>query len=159
MRLSAAIALTFLTGCASLDNTSFAPLDAKLEATGSGGAQYLVLVNTSSQTLHHYRFTGEIQNDNTLMYMGNNSFSQLPSRAPATTYVFRGFGEVLEPGKEMRFRTQSGAGVQGSIHIPVSSIQISGTCDEGPFRQGWQMNGAGQLQPVGRKANGSPTPP
>lgn len=156
MALSAGIALVLSSGCASLQNTSFAPLAAKLESTGSGGSQYLVVINTSGQTLHHYHFTGEIQNNDTLMYMGNSSFSQLPNRVPATTYVVRGSGEVLEPGQEVRFRTQSGSGVQGSIRFPVSSLQISGSCDEGPFRQGWQADRAGQLQPFGRKANGSP---
>lgn len=150
MMLSGCFALAILTGCESLQNTSFAPLDAKLEPTHSGGAQYLVVINTSGQTLHNFRFTGDIQNDNTITYMGNDPASYLPNRLPATTYIFRGSGAKLEPGQEVRFKTNFGMGAEGSILYPVSRVQIAGICDEGRFRESWQIIGAGQPQPIGR---------
>ena len=48
-----------------------------------------------------------------------------------------------------RFRDRD---VNGEISIlkPVSRVQIVGSCDEGRFREDWQVPGFGQLQRMGR---------
>jgi hypothetical protein len=143
------IGLVFAAGCESTKTTSFAPLDLKLEPPPQGGAPSLVVINTSGQTLHHLRFTGDIQNNNTLTYPVDNFAPQLPNRGPMTTYVIRAFDATLESGQTMRFRTQSGQGVEVSIKIPASDILISGTCDEGSFREGWRISTTGEVQRAG----------
>lgn len=56
MLLTGCYGLAGLTGCESLQDTSFAPLGAKLEPIPGGGAHYFVAVNTSGQTLHNIHF-------------------------------------------------------------------------------------------------------
>jgi hypothetical protein len=49
-----------------------------------------------------------------------------------------------------RFRDRD-LGSEIKILLPVSRVQIVGSCDEGRFRENWQITGSGQLQPMGRK--------
>jgi hypothetical protein len=141
--------LADFTGCESLQDTSFAPLDCKLEPISGGGAQYFVLINTSGQTLHHLSLSGDIWYDQAITFIGNNPGS-IPVRLPIITYKFNGSKLQLEPSKEIRIRRDlSPISAEGSILYPVSRVQIAGRCDEGSFREDWQINGAGQLQPMG----------
>src|ERR1035437_10719530 len=55
--LAGCFGLAWLTGCESLQDTSFAPLDARLEPIPGGGAQHFVVVNTSRSEEH----TSELQ--------------------------------------------------------------------------------------------------
>jgi len=146
--------VALLTGCESLQSTSFAPFDAKLEPIPGGGAQYFVVINTSGRTLHNFRFSGDIQQSHAITNTDNNPSLYLPNRLPAMTYAFRGSGSKLEPGQEIRFRTFSGLGAEGSILYPVSEVQIAGSCDEGRFREFWQITGSGQLQRAGISPHG-----
>jgi len=144
MLLPVCFGLIVLTGCKSLETTSFAPLDAKLEPADNGGAEYIVVINTSGQTLHNYRFSGQIQEGHAFIYLGNDPVSNLPSRLSTTTYVFMSSGAELKPGQEIRFRRNFGFGPEGSILYPVSQVQIGGECDEGRFRESWQVVASSQ---------------
>jgi hypothetical protein len=150
MLLSGCFGLAALTGCKSLQNTSFAPLDARLEPIPGGGAQGFVVINTSGQVLHNYRFRAYMWDDRAITYTAGNN-SSLPSRLPAMTYTFMGSGFEWDPGRMQRFRDRD-LGSEIKILLPVSRVQIVGSCDEGRFREDWQITGSGQLQPMGRKA-------
>jgi hypothetical protein len=147
--LSRCLGLVWLTGCESLQDTSFAPLGARLEPIPGGGAQSFVMVNTSGQTLHHFRFRAYMWDDHTITYTPDDN-SPFPKLLPAMTYTFMGSGSQWEPGQGQRFRDRD---LGGEIKIlkPVSRVQIVGSCDEGHFREDWQITGSGQLQPMGRK--------
>jgi len=141
--------LAGLTGCKSLQDTTFAPLDCKLERIPGESAQYVVVINTSGQTLHHIHFWGDMWYANAVTYIGNDPDS-IPVRLPAMSYSLRGTDVQLEPGQVARFkRDLSPNSAECSIVYPVSRVQIAGSCDEGRFREDWQINGAGQLQPIG----------
>jgi hypothetical protein len=135
------------TGCESIQDTSFVPLDCKLEPIPGESAQYIVLINTSGQTLHDIRFWGDMWYDQAMTYNYND---QIPVRRPAIIYSFSGSNGQWDPGQVVRIRRNlSPISGEASILYPVSRVQIAGTCDEGPFREDWQINGAGQLQPMG----------
>ncbi|HVU08634.1 MAG TPA: hypothetical protein VHG89_08850 [Verrucomicrobiae bacterium] len=141
------LGLVVLTGCESVQDTSFAPLEAKLEAIPGGGAQYFVVVNTSGKTLHDLKFWGNIwYNDVTFP---ENDLHGMPVHLPVITYSIRGSSPKLEPGQEVRFKRDMGASAEGSVLYPVSRVQIAGSCIEGHFREDWQINASGQLQSVG----------
>jgi hypothetical protein len=142
--------LAMLTGCQTFQDTSFAPLDAKLEPIHAGGAQHFILVNISGQALHNFRFRAYMWDDNTITYRAGD-FSSLPNRLPAMTYTFDGSGSKWESGQVQRFVDRN-IGGEISILKPVSKVQIVGSSDEGRFREYWLINGVGQLLPVGRKA-------
>jgi hypothetical protein len=144
MLLSGCFGLAMLTGCESLQDTSFAPLEARLEAISGGGAQCFVVVNTSGQTLHNFRFGAYMWNDHTLTFTENDP-SSLPNRLPVMTYKFMGSGSQWEPGRVQRFRDLA-LGDEIKILKPVSRVQIVGSCDEGRFREDWQITGSGQLR-------------
>jgi hypothetical protein len=150
MLLSGCFSLAVLTGCKSLQDTSFAPLDARLEPIPGGGAQGFVVINTSGQVLHNYRFSAYMWDDRAITYTADNN-SSLPKRLPAMTYTFMGSGFEWEPGRKQRFRDRD-LGSEIKILLPVSRVQIVGGCDEGRFREDWQITGSGQLQLMGRKA-------
>jgi hypothetical protein len=152
MLLSGCLGLAGLTGCESLQDTSFAPLDARLEPIPGGGAQYLVMVNTSGQTLHHFRFRAYMWDDHTITYTAGDN-SAFPKRLPAMTYTFMGSSSQWDPGQTQRFMDRE---LHGEIKIlkPVSRVQIVGRCDEGRFREDWQITGSGQLHPMGRSPIG-----
>lgn len=57
-------------------------------------------------------------------------------------------GSELKPGQVVRFRNPS-TSAEIAILMPVSRVQIAGSCDEGRFREDWQITQSGQLQPVG----------
>ena len=145
MLLSGCFGLAIMTGCESLKDTSFAPLEARLEPISGGGAQHFVLINTSGQKLHNFRFGAYMWDDHALAFTGNDPFSSLPNRLPAITYRFMGSGPQWEPGQVQRFKDRD---LGGEIKIlkPVSRLQIVGSCDEGRFREDWQVTGPGQLQ-------------
>ena len=148
--LAGCFGLVWLTGCETLQDTSFAPVDARLEPIPGGGAQYFVMVNTNGQTLHNVHFRAYMWDDRAITYTAGNN-SSLPRRLPAMTYTFMGSGFEWDPGRMQRFRDRD---LGGEIKIlkPVSRVQIVGSCDEGRFREDWQITGSGQLQPMGRKA-------
>ena len=140
--------LTTLTGCNTLQDTQFSPIDARLEPIQAGGAQHFVLVNSSSQELHHYHFRVCLWGKSTLEYVGNSTTS-LPARVPERTYTCDGYGDKWQPGQVLHFRDRD-LGSEGRVLRPVSRVQIVGSCDEGVFREDWQINSFGQLQQVGR---------
>ena len=68
MLLAGCFGLVWLTGCETLQDTSFTPVDARLEPIPGGGAQGFVVINTSGQTLHHFRFRAYMWDDNAITY-------------------------------------------------------------------------------------------
>jgi hypothetical protein len=135
-------------GCESLQDTSFAPLEAKLESIPNGGAQYFVVVNSSGEALHNLKFWVDIWYNQAMTSIGNDP-DTIPTRLPEMTYSCRGSVPDLESGQEVRFRRNFGMGAEGSVLYPVSRVQIAGNCDEGHFREDWQINSSGQLRPLG----------
>jgi hypothetical protein len=146
--LAGCFGLAWLTGCESLQDTSFAPLDARLEPIPGGGAQHFIVVNTSGQVLHNFRFRAYMWDDRAITYTAGNN-SPFPKRLPAMTYTFMGSGSQWEPGHVQRFRDRD-LNSEISILKPVSRVQIVGRCDEGRFREDWRITGSGQLQQIGR---------
>jgi hypothetical protein len=150
--LAGCFGLVWLTGCETLQDTSFAPIDARLEPIPGGGAQYFVMVNTSGQTLHNVRFRAYMWDDRAITYTAGNNFA-FPQRLPAMTYTFMGSGSEWNPGQMQRFRDRD-LGSEIKILKPVFRVQIVGNCDEGRFREDWRITGAGQLQRIGPESNG-----
>lgn len=147
MLLSGIFGLTVLTGCESLKDTAFAPLDAKLEPLPQGGAQCFVVANTSGQALRNVRFRAYMWDDRATTYTGGDP-SSFPNSVSAMTYTFTGFVSQWEPGQVQRFRDRN---LSSEIKIlkPVSRVQIVGSCDAGHFREDWRITESGQLQPIG----------
>ena len=140
MRILTALLLALLlvsAGCLTPTYTTFAPLDARLEAVPGGGAQYLVLINTSEYELRNYSFS---------LYVWREAGSRpLLSERP----IVRGMasGRAWLPGQGMRW--SGGAGrAESAILQPVSRVEIAGHCDEGDFRQAWHKTDSDQLRPV-----------
>ena len=142
--LSGGLSLALLTGCESLQDTTFAPAEVRLELVPAGGAQHFVVVNASGQTLHHYWFRAYVWDDQAIFYTGGLQ-ANTPRRVRALTYTGTGSGPQWEPGKVLRFKDWN-LPSEGSIVKPVSRVQIVGSCDEGPFRENWQINASGQLE-------------
>lgn len=141
------LGLMVFTGCNTLRDTTFAPVDVRLEPGNAGGAQHVVLVNTSGQELHNFTFRGSVWGDSSLTYTGD-PFDTLPQRVPAETYTFTGSGGKWEPGQAVHLRERD-LGIEGRILRPVTRVQIVGHCDEGSFREDWHMTRAGQWQRIG----------
>jgi hypothetical protein len=145
MLLSGCFGLAVLTGCESFQDTTFAPIKAVLEPV-TGGAQHFVVVNSSDQILHNYYFRVYMWDDHNLFY----TWGDTPRRRPAMTYTFTSSGTKWEPGEEQRFRDWK---MPSEMFIlkPVSRVEIVGSCDEGQFRENWQINATGQLEPTERE--------
>jgi len=79
-----------------------------------------------------------------MTYTGDPNMS-LPQRVPERTYTFMGSSAKWSPGAVVHFTPRNFAG-PGSLLRPVTSVKIVGTCDEGPFREEWQITSSGQLQ-------------
>jgi hypothetical protein len=139
--------LMVLSGCHTLQDTQFAPLAARLERDHPGNAQRIVLVNVSGQELHHFFFRGSLWGDSALTYTGDPS-ETLPQHISPETYTFIGSGDKLEPGQALHFK-QRDMGIEGRIIGRVTRIQVAGRCDEGSFREDWQINPDGQLRKTG----------
>jgi len=152
MLLAGGFGLVWLTGCETLQDTAFAPFDARLEPIPGGGAQGFVMINTSGKTLHHFRFRAYMWDDHAFTYTAGNN-SPFPQRLPAMTYTFMGSGSEWDPGQVQRFRDRD-LGGEIKILLPVSRVQIIGSCDEGRFREDWRITGAGQLQRIVPDPNG-----
>jgi hypothetical protein len=148
--------LVWLTGCQGLQPTSFAPIEPRLETIPGGGAQRLVAVNTSGQALHHYRFRGYLWNDQAVFYSAGQA-PNVPRRMPAMTYSCVGSGERWETNRVIRFMEFNIRDKEGTIFFPVSRVQIMGRCNEGTFREYWEINPSGQLQLAG--TNSRPAKP
>jgi|HubBroStandDraft_2_1064218.scaffolds.fasta_scaffold374552_1 hypothetical protein len=138
--------VVLLAGCHSLQDTQFAPLEARLELGHSGGAQYLVVINSSGQELHNVHFRGYMWGDSPMTYTGDPNTS-LPQRVPQETYTFIGSSSRWSPGAVVHFKDRD-MDRPGIILRPVTSVKIVGTCDEGPFREEWLITSSGQLQLV-----------
>jgi hypothetical protein len=136
--------VTLLTGCHSLQDTKFAPLEARLDPGRSGGVQYLVVINSSGQELHNVRFRGYMWGDSPLTYTGD-PYMSLPQRVPEETYTFMGSISKWSPGEIMHFKDRD-MDRPGRILRPVTSVKIVGSCDEGSFREQWQITTSGQFQ-------------
>ena len=150
MSLSGCFGLAVSTGCESLQDTAFAPVKAELEPV-TGGAQHFVVINSSTQTLHNFRFRAYMWNDHNVFYTGGD-MPLTPRHRPAMTYTFTSSGTKWEPGEMRRFRDWK---QPDEIFIlkSVSRVQIVGSCDEGQFREDWQVNGTGQLERIQRQKN------
>lgn len=156
MFLAGCVGFAWLTGCQTLQNTSFAPVEARLELIPGGGAQHLVVINSSGQVLHNFRFRAYMWDDHALTYMtGPNG--DIPKRLPAMTYTFIASGSQWETNQVQRFKNRDLRDIEGVILLPVSRLQIVGRCDEGRFREEWQITPSGQLHLIG--AASSPTQP
>jgi hypothetical protein len=141
------VGLMILTGCNTLQDTTFAPVDVQLESDLRGGEQHIILVNASGQELHHFTFRGSVWGDSPLTYTGD-PLGTLPQHVPNETYTFNGSGGKWEPGQALHFRERD-LGIEGRVLRPVTRVQIVGHCDEGSFREDWQMTRSGQLQRIG----------
>jgi hypothetical protein len=118
--------LALLAGCqTALEQTSFAPLEARLEPVPDGGAQYFVLVNTSGRELQNFSYSAYIYNEN-----GQNA-----TKRNRPVYEFQGSGAKWGPGLARRFYDRRMRGQQLPITHPITKVVIVGHCDEGPFRQ------------------------
>ncbi len=148
MLLSGCFGLAVLTSCESLQDTTFAPIKPVLEPV-TGGAQHFVIINTSNQTLHNFRFRAYLWDDYNLTYTGGN-MPFTPRRRPAMTYTVTAAGVKWEPGVAQRPRDWRMPS-ELSILTPVTRVQIVGSCDEGQFREDWHINGAGQLERMTRE--------
>lgn len=144
------------SGCQTFNGTQFAPLEARLQSLDSAGAQTLVLVNTSGQTLHHVRFTASVSLQPQLVSSPQQPYvllsnSGLPQRIQQA-YNFRAFADQMTPGQYIHFR---GRYTIGDFRIlqPVTRVQIAGNCDEGAFRETWVMGDHGQFRLVGVPEN------
>ena len=145
--------IMILSGCETYNGTKFAPLGARLESAGYGGAQSMVLVNSSGQTLHNVRFRAYMWGQNQLVNSPQQPYvlasnSSLPNRVPAQTYIFSGSAVKMDPGEAIHFRNRDTGG-EARILQPVTKVQIVGNCDEGAFRETWLMGGRGQLELAG----------
>jgi hypothetical protein len=141
------------SGCAGYQGTKFAPLEARLKSTGYGGAQTMVLVNSSGQELHHVEFRAYLWGQSQLVSTPQEPYvlsteTGLPERVPGQTYIFGGSSEKLAPGEIIHLTTRD-TGEEFRILLPVAKVQIMGRCDEGDFRETWLMSGGGQLELVG----------
>jgi len=145
------------SGCQTYHGTKFAPLEARLDSTGYGGAQSMVLVNSGGQALHNVHFRAYMWGENQLVQSPQQPYmlasaSGLPQRVPAMTYTFMGSAGKLDPGQVIHF-TNSSTGGEDRVLEPVTKIQIVGSCDEGVFRETWVMNDRGELVLVGVPEN------
>lgn len=138
----------WLAGCQSPQATAFAPIQARLDRVDGGGQMYFVVVNTSGQTLHNYHLRAYLWYDEQLTYVGYLS-SSLPQRQPAMTYSCVASGPEWKAGEVLHFQLNP-ASAEVRIVYPVSRVQIAGGCDEGNFREYWQVNKAGRLQSAGK---------
>ena len=156
MLTAGCVGLAWLTGCQSLQPTSFAPLEVRLETIPGGGAQHLTAINTSGQALHHYWVRIYIWNDQTLFFEGGQG-ANATRRFPAMTYTCTASGDRWDPNQIMRFKDFNIRDTEGTIFFPVSRLQIVGRCDEGRFREYWEVSPSGQLQLV--STNSHPAKP
>ena len=143
------LSLLILSGCQTLHDTEFSPVEARLDPLNTGGVQHLVLVNSSGKDLHHYQLRAYIWGDNSLAYTGD-PVTTLPAHdVPDRTYTCDASGNKWQPGQIIRFK-QRDMGIEGRLLRPVSKVQIVGSCDEGSFRETWQITSFGQLEQTGR---------
>jgi hypothetical protein len=142
--LFACLGVMILSGCHTTQGTVFIPLEPKLEPVQLGGAQTMILVNTSGRPLYNVKFRAYMWGNSTMTYTGDN-FSTLPQRVPERTYTFQGTAGKLDPGQAIHFTDQRTGG-EARILKPVTRVQITGSCDEGPFREDWQVDREGQLR-------------
>jgi hypothetical protein len=154
--MAAFLGVALLTGCQAVHDIGFSPIEPRLNPAHAGGAKYFVLVNSSGQTLHHFSFRAYMWGDSAMTYAGD-PVAALPQRAQQQTYTFQGSGSQWEVGQGIHFRDRRFGG-EGKILWPISKIQIVGSCDEGSFREDWQINSAGRLEQVGTP-NGRPPAP
>jgi hypothetical protein len=141
------LGLFVLNGCQSMQDTQFSPVEVRLE-TLAGGVQTMVLVNSSGTALHNFNFRAYMWGDSPMTYTGYPPTS-LPQRIPERTYTFQGSGVKWAPGEVLHF-TDRNLGTEEKILRPVSRVQIAGSCDEGAFREDWQITSSGQLQQIGK---------
>lgn len=141
-------------GCQTFQGTKFAPLEARLEIADYSGARTLVLVNTNGQALHNVQFEVYVWDRNQNQMIESHQPYQLMSsngqleQIPSLTCSFAGSDAKLDAGEVIHFM---GNGTIGESRIldSVIKVQITGTCNEGAFRETWLMGGNGQLELVG----------
>ena len=132
------LALLLGAGCQTLHDTTFAPLQARLDSANAGGAQSMVLVNTSGQALHNVNFRAYMTLQGQMVSTPNApvqlvSANGLPQRLPVQRFTFSGSANKLFPAQVIHFSDRYTGG-EGRILLPVTKVQIVGSCDEGAFR-------------------------
>ena len=142
--LFACLSVIMFSGCRSVD-TTFIPLEPKFESVPMGGAQTIVLVNTSGRPLYNVKFRAYVWGNNNNQMTAADNFSTLPESIPNLTHSFRGFAGKLQPGEVIHFTDQRTGG-PSRILQPVTRVQVEGSCDEGPFREEWRPDNSGQLR-------------
>jgi hypothetical protein len=124
-------------GCQTTPEKAFRPVEVQLE-TASGGAQYLIVRNSSGQELHNYRFSVHLWSEHS-PHLG---WKERPfGRYDAS-------GSSWAPGKVLRFRMFYSS-MENPITEPISRVEVVGHCEQGHFRQSWVAKDFGQLHPSG----------
>ena len=122
------LAALALAGCQSVHSPRLAPLAAEVEEDPGNPARYLVLVNTSTEELHHCSYAAFLANET-----DPNPLLRLQPFARCA-----GTRAVWKPGEEARFQ-RPGSTLEYPILEPVSYVEVVGRCDEGSFRQAWRI--------------------
>jgi len=137
--LSLTLALILATvGCQAPKSVPFAPLSARLEPVPGSAALYFVVINTSGQELHNYRYSAYLYSE----LLRRHPFAR---KLPIRQYV--GSGYNLGRSQIMRFRRLD-KNIEDPIVEAITRVQIVGHCDEGHFRQEWTTTESGELRPV-----------
>ena len=121
-------------GCATRTDSTFSPIELRLEPT-SGGAQFLVLRNNSGQELRNYELSVHLWSEHSLRLRWRESPFE---RCDAS-------GASWPPGKALRFRAFR-KGMENPITEPISRVEVVGHCDMGRFHQVWLGDDSGQLR-------------
>jgi len=144
-----------LADCQTTHYTNFSPLAVRLEPVGTGGAEHLLLVNSSGTDLHDVTVTVYIWNDHERDWSGFQwqqhdsaliqPHSPLPSELapmPSQRLVDQLWGTVplLHAGEVVRCHPQGNPGMEATLWHSLSwfngtRVEILGHCAEGEFRE------------------------
>ncbi len=147
---SLVLSLFILSGCQTLQDTEFSPVEVRLDSQNAGGVQHLILVNSSGKALHHYQFRAYIWGHYPLMLSsGSPVGTTTVGGSPNRTYTGEAYGNEWRPGEMIRFN-QRDMGIEARLILAVLKVQVVGSCDEGSFRETWQITSDGQLKQIAK---------
>lgn len=142
------VAAVALAGCQTPSTQKLAPLRTEVEHVPGGGARYLVLINGSSQDLHHCTFSAflsDAHDPNPLLRL------QPFARCSGTKNLWRS-------GEETRFECPD-SHMEFPIIQSLGRVEVVGHCDEGSFRQSWRITASrDEPRPLSAKAQFSFVP-
>lgn len=138
------LCLFVLTGCQTVHDTEFSPVEATLAPINNSGVQHLVLANSAGKDLHHFHLRAYVWGDSPLAYSGDPATSLPSHNTPGRTYTAESSGDVWRAGEAIHFRDRY-LGSESRLMRPVLKVQIVGSCDEGVFRETWLTTQSGQL--------------